>query len=275
MAAEHVVRLNAQAHRDLRLNAGQPYHFAARHMTCPVVSREITSVAREYAVLFPQAADAPPLALLGLEKDRNGHVTPTGHWLGRYVPAHLGAYPFSMGAVDGTAGEGQQSFAVLIDEAAPHLDRRDGQPLFGDDGQPTATLDRIKRVLAALEADRQATTDMVRQLDAQGLLKKTNLVIRQRDGVERAVSGFRVIDTARLLALDGAALAALQKTGALMLAYAHLVSLANLQHGVLAQGAPAPAAKAMPSNLDSVFSADNGAFDFSGLKPGPFPSTNN
>jgi hypothetical protein len=252
-----LVPLNRDRHRHLRLAPNQPYHFARELMLCPVFSGELREVCRDYVIVFG-AAGSPPQALLGSEQGVNAYVADSGHWLGRYVPAHLRRHPFYFAPVQGAA-EGGQTFAVGIDETAPHLAGDQGEALFNADGTPAPLLERIKTALADLHRDGEATTKMAGQLDELGLLAERRLQLRRRDGSQRAIAGVRAIDTEKLAALDGDTLARLHRNGALMLAYAHLVSLANLRDGVLTH-VPTPAAAAPGFNL-----GDTGLFDFSRL----------
>ena len=81
--------LDSQAHRQLRYAPNQPYHFAAQQALVPVMAGEIAQVAREYAVVFSDVAGSLPLALLGTRRGQNAYVRPSGHWVARYVPAHV------------------------------------------------------------------------------------------------------------------------------------------------------------------------------------------
>lgn len=254
-----LVPLNRDRHRGLRLSLNQPFHFARELMLCPVFSGELREVCRDYVLVFG-AAGALPQVLLGTEQGVNAYVADSGHWLCRYVPAHVRRHPFYFAPVEGAA-EGGQSFMVGIDETAPHFGTDKGEALFNADGTPAPLLERIKTALADLHRDAEATTRMAGQLDDLGLLAERKLHVRRRDGSQRAIAGVRAIDTEKFAGLDGETLARLHRNGALMLAYAHLVSLTNLRDGVLVEApAPAPAAATPGFSL-----GDTGLFDFSRL----------
>ena len=256
-----LVALSSDKHRHLRLAASQPYHFVRTLMLCPVVSGEIRQIARDYVIVFPPAAGVPQ-ALLGTEQGVNAYVADSGHWLCRYVPAHVRRHPFyaaTTAAADATAS---RAFTVAIDESAPHLGTEQGEPLFNEDGSPAPTLERVKAVLLSLQRDLEATTRMVAQLDEAGLLAARNLQVRSRDGAERTLTGFRLIDTEKLAKLEAEALAGLHRNGALLLAYAHLISLANLRDGVLVK--PLPQAASAATGGFSL--GDTDLLDFSRLQ---------
>ena len=230
--------LDSQVHRQLRYAPNQPYHFAAQQMFAPIVAGEAGMVAREYAIVFSDTPGSLPLALLGTSQGHNAYVRPSGHWMARYVPAHLRRYPFVMAEAAGAPqGEGASeiSHIVVVDADAPHLSADAGDRLFTDMGEPTETLLKVQRVLAMLERDNVRTLAMVAQLEAAGLLVPQLITVAKKQGQHVGLQGLRVVDAARLAALEPQALADLQRSGALELVYAHRLSLANLQDGVLCE----------------------------------------
>lgn len=261
----HFVPLNPQVHQGLRLPLSRPYHHAAGMMLCPVGFSEITAVARDYVIAFPVASDGVPQALLGTEAGRNAYLAASGHWLCRYVPAHIRSHPFMVGTATDAGDSGVRRFRVLVHEGAAQFSLTEGEALFEPDGRPTALLERVQASLSRLQADHMATQGMVQQLDARGLLVERPLRVRGQDGRAHALSGFRLLDASKLQALEGSALAELQRSGALMLAYAHLVSLANLHDGVLVQKPalpPSAALSAASNDLAFAFFQED-AIDFS------------
>jgi hypothetical protein len=253
--SDTLVPLNAIRHRDLRFLPNQPFHFARGMMLCPLVSGELRQIARDYVIVFPMEGGLPQ-ALLGTEEGNNAYVADSGHWLCRYVPAHLRRHPFfALREPSGNGIGGEGSFVIGLDEDAPHLSRSDGAPLFDAQGKPTPVLEKIKTVLASLEQDSAATARMVAQLEEHGLLISRHIRIKPKAGSERAMTGFRVIDTDGLMKLAPDALSAMQKSGALLVAYAHVISLANLVDGSLLS---APAQKAS----DAFDLSESVVFDF-------------
>jgi hypothetical protein len=265
MSTPHTVALNPQTHQALRLRLSMPHHHAAGMMLCPVVSSEISAAARDYVIVFPVTADDVPQALLGTQAGRNAYLAASGHWLCRFVPAHIRRYPFMVGLMGEPTDGGGRRFKVLIDDGAPHFSHTEGEALFQPDGRPTPLLDKVQASLSRLQADHMATQGMVQQLDALGLLVERALQVRGQDGKEHRLTGFRLLDATRLQALEPQHLADLQRSGALLLAYAHLVSLANLHDGVLVQKpalAPSAALPAAGQDLGFSFFPDD-TIDFS------------
>ena len=234
---KNTVPLSTDAHRHLKLQASQPYQFAAGLMLCPVVSGEICQVARDYVIVFPAESGGIPQALLGAEQGVNAYVADTGHWRCRYVPAHVRRYPFMAAERPAGTESPRQSFTVMIDLSAPQLNDAQGESLFTPDGKPSSMLDKVQKALISLQQDFRTTADMVASLEQLGLLVSRSIRVTLGDGREHALEGFRVIDTGKLAALAPEALADLNKNGALLLAYSHIISMANLKDGVIARQA--------------------------------------
>lgn len=249
--------LDSAAHRHLRYDPAQPYHFAAQQLFAPIVSSEASKIAREYAIVFSDQSTSLPMALLGRARGSNAYVRESGHWMARYVPAHFRRYPFVMAesVKDGGAGEGAAAVEhiLVIDADSPHLSPDRGEALFTEDGQPSGVLDNVQRVLIAIEHDSQRTLQLIAELEAAELLVERQVVVGSKLGQPVGLQGLRVVDFDRLDALDPQTIANLQRSGALALAYAHRVSLANLQDSVLVDNeAEAPSTSSGSISFDGI-----------------------
>jgi len=260
------VSLDARLHRDLLFAANQPYHYCQMQVSTPVMAGEAYQVAREMPMLF-SARSPSPMALLGVEAGQNLHVRPTGHWIGRYVPAHIRRYPFILAPLESPPGPtGEQAaaaprFALKFARQAPHLraGNRNGVRLFDGDGRPTEPLQRIQKAMVQMQKNALHTAELVRQLERYQLLVGRTLTVSPRKGVATKLEGFRVVDDKTFASLSAEALADLAATGALALIYAHHVSLTNLRDGVIAQmQSDSPATP----DLDTLFGADNDDISF-------------
>ena len=255
--------LDAEQHRDLRFSPNQPYDFARELVMIPVIAGEISRVAREMPIVFPRG-EGVPQALTGVRPGENLHVKDTGHWLGRYIPAHIRRYPFVLAEVpvsEAQRAEKGRQYAVQFDAAARHFEQPDGHALIDDQGQPTEVLKKVQQVLMALQQDQERTRGLVEQLDKAGLLVERSITVTQGEE-KHELGGFRLLDEEALARLDAETLARLRDSGALTLAYAHLLSLANLQDGLIAKAQSASGTET-PADLDEVFGSDDDfSFDF-------------
>lgn len=252
--------LNRETHRGLRLNSTQSYQFAAGLMAVPIVSGEALLVARDYPIIFGHKDDDLPLALLGVQPDVNAYLLPNGQWQARYIPAHIRRYPFTLARGSEPAPEADKiAFTIMIDSAASQLSSSQGTPLFTDTGDLSPLLQKVQEFLLALERDSEHTLEMVRALAAADLLIERVLRVQPKSGKGNALKGLRVIDTAKFAALPVETLQTLKASGALLLVYAHLLSLANLQDGPLQRGER----KSVPNLFGNAPSFDT--FDWSKL----------
>lgn len=260
-----LVALDAEQHRTLRLTPNQPFDFARELMLIPVTVAELYKVAREMPIVFPRAGGIPQ-ALVGDQPGRNAHINDTGHWVGRYIPAHLRRYPFTLAEIKPDAAQPSDSgrrFVVQFDAAARHFERSDGYPLLDDQGQPTDLLKKIQKVLVGLQQDQERTQALVAELEAAELLVERHIKINQMGGEPRVLTGLRMVDVKVLAELAAERLAKLRDSGALAVAYAHLLSLTNLEDGLLAKLPAAP--KTPPIKLADLVDDDTLSFDWSRL----------
>ncbi|MGM0984681.1 MAG: SapC family protein [Pseudomonadota bacterium] len=243
-------------HAELRFSPSNPYHFARELMLTPVAASEASHIARDYVLVFPLQRDELPQALLGTQAGVNAYVGDKGHWLCRYVPAHIRRYPFMAGQRPDEQGD--RRFALMADMDAPHF-TFDGKMALFDEGQPTDLIRKVQKVLANLQRDFEAMQRLAQQIDDFGLLVPRKLHIPRNDSV---LEGFRLVDRDRLSALSGEDLKALHDSGALALIHAHLVSLNNLEDGMIARRTAAAPETTM--SLEELFSEgdDDFFFDF-------------
>ena len=264
------VPLSPDQHRQLRLADVPQYRFAAHEVATPVFSGEMWQIAREYITVFSQKSDELPLAILGAQAGVNAYVgdgSPGAPlWRARYVPAHLRRYPFILAPRAAEAGDAatDQRFTLCLDADAPQLNSVQGRPLFTHDGQSAELLAEVQQALSGLQRDFAITQKLVQQIDAAGLLVEHTLQLPRAGLAPAALSGFRVVDPAKLRSAAPALLAELAQTGALDLIYAHMGSLTNLHDGLLAKKAntDTKSAPLSSSEMDALLASDDGTFSF-------------
>lgn len=221
---EKVVSLDSRIHQDLRIKPNTSYSYAAKTNSVPVVGVEFPDACREYPIAFVKASDDSflPVALLGLRENENLFVSRDGKWDARYIPAFVRRYPF----VPADAGQGE--VVICIDEAAPCLDRQEGEPLFAGD-KPAPLLANMLNLLRDYQAQALRTQEFCKHLQDNNLLVESNAQVQLPDGTGFHLSGLFVIDEKRLQVLDKEKVHGLFASGELGLVYAHLLSLGNLQ----------------------------------------------
>jgi len=218
-----LVPLSLQRHAGRGWRRFTGYAFAAGTPLVPLVGAELAKALHAFPIAFQQQAKGfTPVAVLGLDPDRNLFVTEDGRWLGGYVPARLRGYPF----VQAQSGDGR---AVLcVDEDSGLLtDATAGEPVFADDGTLSAPMQAIAGFLTEVERSRLHTAAATAKLAESGLIVPWSLEVALV-GTRRRVTGLYTVDEAALNGLSDAAFVALRRDGALRLAYAQLFSQAHI-----------------------------------------------
>lgn len=222
MFYEKVATLDRLRHRDLRIRPLADQRFAARTAAIPVVVGEFVDVAREYPIVFARdtRGGISCVCLTGVREDHNLYLDAAGHWDARYVPAFIRRYPFVFGE------NGTDRFFLCIDEACPAFGS-EGDALFDDQGEPSAALQNVLKLLNEYQRQVAMTQAFLAKLQGADLLRERQMRANMPDGRAAAIDGFLVVDEERLRALPEATLKQWLEGGELALVYAHLFSLGN------------------------------------------------
>jgi hypothetical protein len=238
------VALDRVQHRQQRLKAqGVRFDRTAAMNALFVAAVEFIDVAREYPIVFIEAGqgeggqrEVAPVAVLGLAQGENLMLGADGAWAARYVPALLRAYPLGLARTGSS-----DNYVVVVDEKAQALSASEGEPLFDDQGQPTAMLEERRKFLEQLEAEAQRTRLFGRSLLELELLQPMRFDATLPDGRQLSVDGFLTVDEKRLGELPAERLVSLHRNGLLAMIYAHRFSLALMSRLVERRLARGPA----------------------------------
>lgn len=215
--------LDRSTHRKARLSpAEKPFAFAAQAHVLPALMAEFVPGCRDMPILFLEEAGAvSPLFMVGMRPGESRFVDEEGRWRGHHAPAYLRRYPF----IGGDVSSDQQ--VVCIDGGFTGLQNETGEPLFGEDGEPAAALQRVIGFVAEYGDAAKATAAFTAELKALDLFQTINVEIRAADGATSSYSGFSAISEERLNALSNETWIDLRRKGYLVPIHAHLISLAN------------------------------------------------
>jgi hypothetical protein len=218
--------VTAERHASRWWHAPSSYSWAARDAVVPLVGSELARAALHLPVAFMRQHDAmAPFAVVGLEAGVSLFIAHDGTWTGGYVPAALRCRPFALVPTE----DGRR--VLCIDEQAGRVGADkggSGQPFFSDEGKISPALQQFMDFLSSVESSRELTLKSSAALDHCGVLVPWEITIQTDSGMRRVDGLFRV-DEEKLGQLDDQAFLELRKTGALALAYAQLLSAANLQ----------------------------------------------
>jgi hypothetical protein len=242
------VPVSFQRHKDWSVKTGDSYSFAADVNSVPVTAIEFAQAAAEYPVVFAGNEQSVfPAIILGVRDNQNLHVTPEGKWSGKYIPAFVRRYPF----VFSQDAEGK-TFTLHIDETFSGCNQAGrGEKLFDADGEQTQYLRTVLGFLQDYQARFQRTRAYCDRLLELKLLQPMQAQFTLSGGEQRSLSGFMVIDRAKLKALPADVLADMLAKDEMECTFLHLASLRHFQDMLeLTQApaaAPAPAAATEPA----------------------------
>jgi hypothetical protein len=221
--------LDTKKHKSLAVaKDGSDLSFAGKANVIPIVITELSLASKHYPLVFIAEGSAPAptlVALVSLGDNQNLFVDSKGKWrTGSYVPAWVRRYPFL------TVKAEQNRDAIAFDPTSKLFSGKNNLPLFDND-QPTETLKRIVAFQNEFNVAIEQTTIMVKALQDAGILEPATLTIgsNEKDKPGRSITGFLVVNEAKLRALDSAAVTKLHQANAFGLAYAQLLSMVNLQ----------------------------------------------
>lgn len=225
--------LSVQQHGSWRLGSGT-FDFASGTPFVPLLMSEFVQASRTYPIVF-SAADASPLALLGL--DRTNLFVKDGVWdggrtgddaatvadvhLAPYVPAFVRRYPFRYLKVDGS-----ENYILGIDAGCRWISTEgsDGRPLF-EDGKPSELTQSALAFCDVFQGEAENTMALVRALEARGLLIERTAELTLTGGETHKLGGFRIVDRQLYEQLDGPTIVEWHMKGWLQAILFHLASL--------------------------------------------------
>jgi hypothetical protein len=187
----------------------------------------------------PQAVPAMPIgfiehspgayalmAIMALSEGSNAFVGPAGQWLGSYVPAVLRSYPFSLIGSDGSEQKVlsfDQDSGLLVDDPA----EEGVEKFFEPDGSEAPATKSVIELLRFMERDQPITNRTVAALAEAGVIKPWPLTV-QVGNQQVTVNGLHCVDEQALNALPDASFLQLRRASSLVIAYGHLLSMAQV-----------------------------------------------
>ncbi len=228
----NTARLNNVDHAHLTVAVGYSAAFGDAVNQSPVFPTEYVFAGREYAILIQKNDKGmfQSVVLLGLDRDENLFLDPSG-WNARYVPAMHQRGPFLIGFHDAEVdGEIQREPMIHVDLDHPRIGIGKGQPVFLPHGGNSPYLHQVMKTLQIIHEGTAMMQPMFSAFDALGLLENMEIEISLNETEHYRLEDYYVISPARLAALDGAALLALNQQGYLAAAFTIVASFDNAQH---------------------------------------------
>ena len=199
------------------------------------------------------------VALVGVGGERNLYVTPDSHWFCSYIPASLRAFPFAV-------MKDQEGNGVFCLEESYFSDDSEHNRLFQDDGELDPSVAKTLDFISQCEKNRQLTIKACASLKDAGLIQSWPISVeRGKNLPPQKIDGMHCINEEKLNSIDAETLASLRDQGALTLAYAQILSMAQMEQLTLRADYLAKAGnKGAPSaNLANILeNEDSGSLNF-------------
>ncbi len=222
-----VVPLNKEVHSQLYIENIEGYQHTKETNSIYIAAVEFLQISKEYPIVFAKGADEKifPVALLGLQKNKNLFVDDKGLWTANYIPAYVRRYPFILATPD----EKEATFTVCIDESYSGFNTaKEGKPLFDKNGEQLDLLKQAVDFLQDYQTHVQLTTLFCENLSKLNILEPMQANIERADGDKTSLGGFMGVNRDKLKALKPAQLTQLVKSDQMELICAHLASLTNI-----------------------------------------------
>jgi hypothetical protein len=225
------VPLDNVTHKDLRVRQQFGAAFGDNVGTVPVFPTEFADVQREYPIFFRRDKNGQyfAVALLGFSPEENLYLE-GDRWDAVHVPAIVARGPFLIGFQERQeGGEVRQEPVIHVDMDSPRISQTpgEGEPVFLEQGGYSPYLQRVVRLLSALNDGHAINKQMFDAFAAQDLIAPVEVEIKLTGSEPVKLPGFFTLEREKLAALDAAKLYELHKSGFLHGAYLILASHGN------------------------------------------------
>lgn len=117
---------------------------------------------------------------------------------------------------------------IAVDRDHPQISEKEGEPLFGDDGEPSETMRRIQRALGLLATGNEETERFIETLVSLRLIEPIDISLKFDDGNKLKLDGLYTVSLDSIGELGDSDALMLFRKGYLMLAYTLAGSLRQI-----------------------------------------------
>jgi len=220
-----LVPLNSNDHLGWKGRTTDKAPWVANQHAIPLTVEEFPLAQRDFPIVFSSGDRPVPLALMGLNEGVNVFFDDDGAPIGTpYVPAYIRRYPFLLAKLQ----QDSENLSLCFDPSSGLVgDFDEGNPLFGDDKQPSEHTQALLQFCEKFEEAGNKTQLFMDELTKADLLMDGEISIQRRDNPDQPFTyrGFRMINQEKLRELRGDQLRKWNENGLLPLIFAHLFSL--------------------------------------------------
>ena len=204
------------------------YAFARETNIIPILLSEVGRAEANYPIVFIQPTEKDPISmavLVGLN-GKNHYLDQKDQWVkDAYIPAWVRRYPFFAVQVDG-----KSDAMIAIDPNYQFIKDKGGKPFFDKDGKGTERLQSLINSNLAYQKEAVVTQAATEALKEAGVLEGGTLQLRAgAQGDTKSFTGFLIVNEKKLMGLEDAQIVKLQRSGALGMAYAQMLSMRNIK----------------------------------------------
>jgi len=254
------ITLSRELHKESHWQPRQGYKFASDYTTIPVVINELAKIIPDYVIAFIKRGEGQyeAGAIVRLYGEHSLYINEDSKWVSTYVPAHLRCFPFAM------LESAEDNFVLCIEKN--HLtDNLDCPKVFKRDGELDESVSEKIDLVSAFAKNRQMTQKATQELASFGLIVPWQLSIYWPSlKGSLNVEGLYKIDEEAMSNLNAEEFATLRETGALLVAYAQLFSMSQVDRLMERALALSETVLQKPhSNLEGILGeGDNNVLDF-------------
>ncbi len=219
----NIVPITFEKFSDRRWHRFTKMDFAAGDTISPLTAEEVPSAILSMPIGFIEQQGAYRLvALQGLKSNNNLFVDDNGRWRGGYMPHYYFCYPFIL-----IENESNTLVLCIDEDNALVTTEDDGEEFFGLDKKPAKLVSDVVTFLSGYTAQTKLTQKICSLLDQNKLIKPWPIQVQTSEG-EILLEQFFCVDEERLNKLSATALKELRNGDALIVAYAQLFSMLNV-----------------------------------------------
>ena len=215
--------LHKDTHKNTKIKRINNVEDLKQQHAIGVVVQEFALAGNQYPIAFvqdPETKSYFPVAIMGLEQNKNLFVNEENKFEGRYMPARYTHKPLTL--VPNPSDK--THFAIAIDMDSPLVQEEEGDAMFNEDGSESEHLEARKKALMGYVENEHITKSFADVLVEHELLTSRNINVKVK-GKEYNLNGLYIVDEKKFNELSDDAFIAIRKRGFLGPIYAHLGSM--------------------------------------------------
>lgn len=223
MSERNLQAVTYSRHKSLTWSKPLNYRWTAGEVVCPLNANEMLATCMSMAIAFVKGAEGYMLvAILGVGAGRNLMLASDDSWDVRYLPNCYRSYPFML------ARNENQDLVLCVEEGSDLISADEsGQKFFVAEGQPTTEVTGIFNTLLELDKQRTLTQSICAVYEKHELIEPWKIQLKEGESLKE-FEGLYNINEAKLKSLEPDVIVELHRSGALLGAYAQLLSMQHL-----------------------------------------------